>query len=236
MKRLLLLSNSTNFKEPFLQYPQNAICNFLGNQVREVLFVPYAGVTITYEDYGSRVSQAFNRMGYQVQNITATTNPVEAVSSCQAIAIGGGNTFELLNQLYTNDLMDIIRRRVEGGLPFIGWSAGSNVAGPSIKTTNDMPIVEPPSFDALNLVPFQINPHYTEERLPNHGGEGRPDRINEFTAKNPGLNVIGVPEGNMLKVEGGKLQLIGPDKITVFHSDKDPSQFSHEESLDFLMN
>lgn len=233
-RRLLLLSNSTNFGEAYLAYPKKHIAEFLGKEIKKVLFIPYAGVGFSYDNYTQKVAEAFADISYEIQGIHTFSNPKQAVLDAEAITIGGGNTFELLNQLYKNDLAETIQNKVSNGTPFMGWSAGSNVSGPSIKTTNDMPIVEPPSFTALNLVPFQINPHYTEERLPNHGGETRKDRINEFLALNKNVYVLGIPEGNMMKVEGNKCQLIGPNSIKIFKSGQDIQELKAKDNLDFL--
>jgi len=236
LKKLLLLSNSTNFGEAYLEYPKSSIQSFLGDQIRKVLFVPYAGVGVSYDEYTRKVALPFTDVDYNLEGIHTFSNPVTAVESAEAIAIGGGNTFELLNQLYRNNLLEPIRKRVEEGVPFMGWSAGSNVAGPSIKTTNDMPIIEPPSFDALNLVPFQINPHYTEERLPNHGGETRKDRLYEFIALNPDVNVVGIPEGNLLQIEGNKVKLVGEGSISIFRQGEEAKIYNSNDDLGFLMS
>ena len=233
--RLLLLSNSTNFGGSYLEYPKKHISKFLGSKIKKVLFIPYAGVGFSYDNYTEKVAEPFAELGFEIQGIHTFSNPKQAVLDAEAIAIGGGNTFELINQLYKNDLVQSIQEKVNNGTPFMGWSAGSNVAGPSIKTTNDMPIVEPPSFTALNLVPFQINPHYTEERLPNHGGETRKDRINEFIALNKNTYVAGVPEGNILKIENNECQLIGSDSIKVFRHGQDIQTLSTVDNIDFLL-
>jgi dipeptidase E len=127
------------------------------------------------------------------------------------VAVGGGNTFLLLRTLYRTGLLKAISEKVRRGMPYLGWSAGSNVACPTIMTTNDMPIVEPPSMHAMNLVPFQINPHYTEATIPGHGGESRDQRIAEFLVMNPSMPVIGLREGSMLHITGGKVTLQGRD-------------------------
>lgn len=234
-RRLLLLSNSTNFGEPFLQYPKAHIQEFLGSKVSQLLFIPYAAVGFSYDLYASKVNEALSSIGVKVESIHTHPNPVDAVMNAQAIAVGGGNTFELLNLLYKNQLIEPIRSRVESGMPYIGWSAGSNVASPTIKTTNDMPISEPPSFEALNLIPFQLNPHYTEEKIPNHGGEGRKDRINEFIVLNP-QTVVGIAEGNLLEVNGSDITLIGPDDIKVFKGGQEITSYDRDSDLSFLLN
>lgn len=236
MRKLLLLSNSTNFGEEYLEYPQAAIRSFLGKEIKEVLFIPYAGVGFSYDEYSVKVSTPFESMGYRLSGIHTTDDPKLAIQNAEVVAVGGGNTFALLSLLYQHDLMDVIRKRVADGMPFMGWSAGSNIAGPSIRTTNDMPIVEPPSFEALNLVPFQINPHYTEATLPNHGGETRKDRINEFIAINPKVKVIGIPEGNLLEVVGHQIRLIGEDTVKVFEQGVDIRTFTRTGDLSFLLS
>ncbi|HEU0007523.1 MAG TPA: dipeptidase PepE [Terriglobia bacterium] len=145
MKRLLLLSNSTNFGELFLQYPISTIQQFLGPAVSEVLFVPYAGVRLSFSDYAARVRDRFCEIGIGVISVHEVENPAAVVEKASAIVVGGGNTFCLLDRLYQNGLVERIRQRVLQGAPYVGWSAGSNVACPTIRTTNDMPIVEPPS-------------------------------------------------------------------------------------------
>ena len=236
MPKLLLLSNSTNYGEGYLEYPKESIRSFLGDSVQKVLFIPYAGVGFSYDEYSSKVAAPFREVGYQVDGIHTFDDPKQAVRDAECIAVGGGNTFALLNLLYQNDLIEMIRQRVNGGMPFMGWSAGSIVAGPSIRTTNDMPIIEPPSFTALNLVPFQINPHYTERILSNHSGETRKDRLNEFIAMNPNMKVIGIPEGNLLEVINNQVRLVGPDEIKIFEQGKEIATYSASDDLSFLLN
>jgi dipeptidase E len=235
MKRLLLLSNSTNFGEPFLQYPIKTIQQFLGSGAREVLFVPYAGVRISFSDYVARVRERFHEIGIAVKSVHETENPAAAVQTAAAIVVGGGNTFCLLERLYRHGLVEGIRKRVLDGAPYVGWSAGSNVASPTIKTTNDMPIVEPPSLKAFDLVPFQINPHYTDATLPNHGGETRAERLVEFLEMNPGMVVVGLQEGSMLKVEGNGIELLGKKAAKVFRKGQDLMEYSSGDSLQFLI-
>jgi dipeptidase E len=155
--------------------------------------------------------------------------------NAEAIAVGGGNTFHLLKGMYEADILDAIRDRVRQGMPYMGWSAGSNVACPTIRTTNDMPIVEPPSFNALGLVPFQINPHYTDDHLEGHQGETREERLAEFIRANPGVYVVGLREGSMLRVEGDQLSLLGNKPAKVFLSGKEVIEYSGEDSLQFVM-
>lgn len=220
-KRLLLLSNSTSYGETFLAYPQPAIQDFLG-EINEVLFVPYAGVTIDYDTYTARVAEVFEKLGVKVTGIHEAADPEQAVREAQALAVGGGNTFSLVNEVWEQNLVEVIRERVAEGLPYIGWSAGSNLACPTLKTTNDMPIVEPPTFQGLHLINFQINPHYSEAVVPNHNGETRAQRLAEFLVANQEMTVVGLPEGSLLRVEGETIHSWGKGDMKVFQYDADP--------------
>ena len=213
---LLLLSNSTNYGASYLAHAKSVIADFLGD-VKEVLFIPYAGVTIGYEEYTQKVDEALSPFGIRVKAISSFEDPLEAVRNANSIAVGGGNTFRLLQQLYNNDLVVAIQNKVRNGCPYIGWSAGSNVAGPSICTTNDMPIVEPRSFNALNLFPFQINPHYSEAVIPNHGGESRRARIEEYIVLNE-TPVVCLPEGSWVAASQAGYSFKGGDEMTVYKS------------------
>lgn len=235
-KRLLLISNSTNYGEKYLEYPKGEIKRFLGTNVKKVLFIPFAGVTMTYDEYQTKVANVFNELGYEVESVHNTDTPIEAVVKAEAIVVGGGNTFHLLDELKKWGLEQPIRERVANGTPYIGWSAGSNLACPSIKTTNDMPIVEPNNFCALNLIPFQINPHYTDAMPPNHGGESREQRLNEFLEANREIYVVGLKEGTMLLVEGEKMQLIGKNPMRLFKHGEAIREFDKNTSLDFLLD
>ena len=236
MKRLLLLSNSTNFGEPFLQYPIRAIQELLSPAVSEVLFVPYAGVRLSFSEYAARVRERFQEIGIVVTSVHEAENPATAVERASAIVVGGGNTFCLLDRLYAHGLVERIRERVLQGVPYVGWSAGSNVACPTIRTTNDMPIVEPPSLNALGLVPFQINPHYTDATLPNHGGETRAERLTEFLEMNPAMSVIGLREGTMLRVEDGRIELLGDKPARIFRRNREIIEPAPGDSLQFLLD
>jgi dipeptidase E len=235
-KRLLLLSNGSELvgDEP-TGFARGAVRDFLGERVRTVLFVPFAAVVRTYDEYAARVRLRFGALGYDVESIHEEEDARAAVERAEAIAVGGGNTFHLLRGLYEAGVVEAIRERVERGTPYVGWSAGSNVACPTIKTTNDMPVVEPPSFGALGLVPFQINPHYTDECLPNHRGETRDERLTEFIHANPGVRVVGLREGTMLRVEGAGIELVGGKPARLFLKGEEPRDTAPEESLRFLL-
>ncbi|HET7649293.1 MAG TPA: dipeptidase PepE [Gammaproteobacteria bacterium] len=208
--RLLLLSSSRTAGSGFLEHARNDIRQFLDGRVRRAVFLPYAAVSVSYDDYLERVRPWFAQFDCAVSGLHRAADIAQALSDADLIVVGGGNTFRLLHELYRYELLDRIRERLAGGASYLGWSAGSNVACPSIRTTNDMPIIWPPLCDALHLVPFQINPHYTDQHPPGHQGETRAERIAEFTTLNPGMLVVGLREGSALRVENGKVHLLGP--------------------------
>jgi dipeptidase E len=222
--RLLLLSNSTNFGDGFLEHATETLRDFLGGGVRELLFVPFAAVRFSWDDFTAKVRERLAPLGYAVSGIHAATDPVAAVRAAQAIAVGGGNTFHLLRALAERRLLEPVRQVVRAGTPYVGWSAGSNVAGPTIRTTNDMPIVEPPTLDAFGLIPFQLNPHYTDARLPDHAGETRAERLLEFVEANPAVPVLALREGSMLRVEGAARLLLGERPALVFRHGHEPEE------------
>ncbi|MBD0372754.1 MAG: dipeptidase PepE [Pyrinomonadaceae bacterium] len=234
-RRLLLLSNSTNYGEEYLRFPLSYIRNFLGESVKRVLFIPFAGVRMTYDDYAARVRERFDEIGYALDSIHEASDPLRALEEAEALAVGGGNTFHLLRGLYEANLLEAIRARVLKGMPYIGWSAGSNVACPTIKTTNDMPVVEPPSFNALALVPFQINPHYTDATVPNHNGETRAERLLEFIEANAEMTVVGLKEGSALRIEGSEIKLLGDKSLLVFRKGQEIAEYNPQDSLQFLL-
>ena len=213
---MLLLSNSTSPDGTYLTHALPWIADALGG-ARRVAFVPYAALTVSYDAYATRVREALAPLGLEVAAVHGGV-PAEVVGASEAVFVGGGNTFALLAAMQRHGLLEAIRERVAGGAPFVGWSAGSNVAGPTIRTTNDMPVVEPAGFAALGLVPFQINPHYTDAHPPGHRGETRAERLAEFVAANPGVPVVGLPEGTALHLAGGRLDLLGADAAPVFSS------------------
>jgi len=214
--KLLLLSNSTNAGYYYLSHANEWIKNFLGNKPLNLTFIPYAAVTLSYDEYALKVSSVFNELGHKITSVHTVKNPIELIQNCDGIIVGGGNTFQLLKLIYDNNLVNSIKTKLLSSVPYIGWSAGSNLACPTIMTTNDMPIAQPPTFDGLNLVPFQINPHYTEATLMGHGGESRDDRINEFVELNRSIKVIGLPEGTAIEVLNNKYKLLGNKPAKIF--------------------
>jgi len=202
--------------EPFLAYCIGDIKSFLGDKPIKALFIPYARVIGTYDALEELVKERFNAVGHDIESIHRFKNQQEAVEKAEAIVVSGGNTFQLVNLLHKNKLIEPIQKRVAQGIPYIGWSAGANVACPTLMTTNDMPIVQPESFSALNLINFQINPHYTDLTIIGHGGETREARIMEYIELNHDKYVIGLPEGTMLRIEEQSIQFIGVHTATIF--------------------
>lgn len=232
---ILLLSNSTNSGEEYLGYTIPYISEFLKNKPTTALFIPYAGVTISWDDYTETVSEKLKLCGIALQSIHHCNDKINAVHSAEIIIVGGGNTFNLLKTIQDEGLIEPIRSKVLSGTPYIGWSAGSNLACPTIKTTNDMPVVEPESFNALNLVPFQINPHYTDASIQQHAGETREMRIEEFLEANQAIYVAGLREGTMLLIEGESISLKGNKPCRIFHHGKKPVELKKEDNFSFLM-
>jgi dipeptidase E len=222
--RLLLLSNSTNSGAGFLEHATETIRDFLGPTPLEILFVPFAAVRVDWNAFTDKVRDRLGPLGHKVTGIHTIRDAAGALRAAGVVAVGGGNTFHLLEALAHKGLIAPIRERVRAGTPYIGWSAGANVACPTIRTTNDMPIVEPPTLDALGLVPFQINPHYTDARLPNHSGETRADRLLEFVEVNADVPVLALREGSILRVEGGVMTLLGPHPGLIFRKALDPEE------------
>lgn len=235
MRRLLLFSTSTTHGSGYMEYALPYLRDFLG-AVRSILFVPYARPSgIGHERYTDRVREALAPAGYSVAGIHEHADPVAAVHAAESVFVGGGNTFVLLRALYEHGLLEPLRARVAAGMPYMGSSAGSNVAGRSIGTTNDMPVVHTPSFDALGLVPFNINPHYLDpDPESTHMGETRETRIREFLVFNP-WPVVGLREGALLRVEGDSMRLLGERGARLFAPGKQPRELAPDSYLDELL-
>ena len=232
-EKLLLLSSSRVKETEYLAHALPMIKSHLG-EITELLFIPFAGVTMSYDEYATKVQSALTAIGIKVTSIHTFEDPIAAIQNAQAIAVGGGNTFHLLHQLYQLNLLEAMQTKVSEGTPYIGWSAGSNIAGTSIRTTNDMPIIEPKSFNALNLVPFQLNPHYTDQNPPGHNGETRAQRLAEFMVLNKEMPIVAIVEGTALKVENNTMRLIGGENGFVFKGGN-KSVITTECDLDHLL-
>ncbi len=211
-KRLLLFSSSRTGNGTFLETAKPEIKKFLGDKILTIAFIPFASVQKDHEAYTKMVSDALADLPYKVEAVLYD-NATEIISTADVIMTGGGNTFKLLHDLYKYKVIDLIRSRVQQGIPYIGWSAGSNIAAPTICTTNDMPVIEPESFTALDLLPFQINPHYYNVSIVGFNGETRDQRLTEFLIVNKTAKIVGLPEGTALKFDEGGLQFIGEQGI-----------------------
>ncbi|MBD3585088.1 dipeptidase PepE [Salinimonas sp. HHU 13199] len=214
---VLMLSSSRAGSEDYLEHAKSFMFGHLGDQ-RDILFIPFAGVTMTWDAYTQKVKEALPE--FSITGLHTFENPAAALNSAkannQAILVGGGNTFNLLHTLYKQNLLDPLKAVIADGTPYIGWSAGSNICGQSIRTTNDMPIVEPASFDALGVIQCQLNPHYSNYAPPGHNGETRDQRLAEFTTLHPQTPIIAIPEGTALSLTDGRLTLLGDVEGFVF--------------------
>lgn len=229
---LLLMSSSRSADSGFLEANADELAAL---RIRRALFIPYA---IVGEDRAERVSFVSERvaeLGIKLDDIDEAADPVKAIETADAVLISGGNTFHLLATMYWNGIVDPLRARVRQGMPYVGWSAGSNVAGRSIRTTNDMPIVYPPTFRALDLVPFQINPHFTDAMPEGLRGETREQRIREFLAAHPQELVLGLPEGTALRVEGDRMRLAGRHDAWLFRAGEPRLRLAAGRDLSHLL-
>ena len=222
-QRILLMSSSRKDSLAYLEHATEQIHTLLKHEARKIVFVPFAGVTFSFDTYEGIVKPVFEKLGYALESIHHSANPRKTIEEAEAIAVGGGNTFALLKRMYEADIVDAIRAKVRAGTPYVGWSAGSNVACPTVRTTNDMPIVQPPTLRAIGLVPFQINPHFISGKPVGHNGESREERLAEFLEINAPEQVFALPEGSALYSDGmngtvlgerGALHFTGKDAVS----------------------
>ena len=231
MKKLIIASTSTIHGGNYLEYILPILKNHFST-VSTLLFIPYAqpGGT-SYDDYTNTVRKAFATIGIAVKGIHEFKNPIEALEQAEGIFTGGGNTFLLVTKLYENDVMQTLKKVVENGTPYLGSSAGSNITGLTMKTTNDMPIIYPPSFETLGFLPFNLNPHYLDADLQSkHMGETRETRIKEFHTLNSAA-VLGLREGSWLEVTGEKIILKGSLTARWFRQNQSPVELEPETDL-----
>ena len=234
MKKLIIASTSTLHGGNYLEYLVPTL-EIHFKDCKEILFIPYARPGgISHDDYTAIVRLAFAKINKTVKGLHDFENPIHAIENAQGIFTGGGNTFLLVTQLYENNVMEILDKVVENGTPYLGSSAGSNITGLTMQTTNDMPIIYPPSFKTLGLLPFNLNPHYLDADLQSkHMGETRETRIKEFHAFNT-IPVVGLREGSWLQVTGEKIILKGNLTARVFKQNKTPIEVEPETDLAFL--
>ncbi len=233
---LLLISNSTLHGSSYLDHCEPRIREILGGRKR-VLFIPYARPSgMTWDDYTTKARDRFQKMGFDLTGIHENSDGEHnAIREAEAIFIGGGNTFVLLKQLYDAGIANLISAVVKDGVPYIGTSAGANVAGRTIMTTNDMPVAYPPSLNGMGAVPFNINPHYLDhDQNSKHMGESRETRIKEYHVFNDDT-VVGLREGAMLRVIGDRVALQGSTGARIFRKGKEPLEYLPDSRLDFLL-
>lgn len=235
MSKLLLLSNSTMPGTPFFTWAKAHVKQFLGGIEGKGLFIPFAAVTFSFDEYEQIVKEAFAGIGFELSSFHQLSDKRRVVEEASFIVVGGGNSFALLSRMYEFDLLDLVKKKIEKGTPYVGWSAGANLSCPTIKTTNDMPIVQPTALDALNLVPFQINPHYHELKFEGQGGETRRDRLEEFLVLNSDKRVVGLPEGMLLERQGNKLTLKGNGEAKIYEANKEIQAIKAEADVSFLL-
>jgi dipeptidase E len=230
-----LISNSTMAGGAYLDHVKYDIKEFLGAGPVNALFLPFAGVTVPWDGYEARVKVRFKEIGHDVTSIHRCPDAIKAVNDADALVVGGGNTWNLLRHIHDLNLIGPIREKILTGTQYIGWSAGANVACPTIMTTNDMPIIDPLGFHAFGLVPFQINPHYTDFSPLGHGGETREERIREYITLNQKVYVAGLREGCLFHVDGEHMHMKGNHSLRLFKYNSEPQEIPADEDLSFLL-
>lgn len=234
MKNLVIASTSTVYNGEYLDYLMDELAQLFAD-CQTIIFIPYARPGgISHDDYSAKVQAAFSKINKKVLGLHEFDNPAEAISKAEGIFTGGGNTFLLVTQLYENNVMKILSETLKKGTPYLGTSAGSNITGVSMQTTNDMPIMYPPSFATLNVIPFNLNPHYLDpDTNSKHMGETRETRIKEFHAFNS-TAVLGLREGSWLRVNGEQIVLKGDLPARLFRKDETPIEIESGTDLSFL--
>jgi dipeptidase E len=234
MKNCIIASTSTLHGGGYLEYLLPELANHFIN-CKQILFIPYARPSgISHQEYTDKVSNAFSKIDITVKGIHEFDNPIEAIKSAEGIFTGGGNTFLLVTQLYKNKLMTILADVIKNGTPYLGTSAGSNICGLTMQTTNDMPIIYPPSFQTLGIIPFNLNPHYLDaDAQSTHMGETRETRIKEFHQFNT-IPVLGLREGSWLNVKGEKIILKGLLQARLFRQNHNPEELKSETDLSHI--
>ncbi|MFY0631202.1 MAG: dipeptidase PepE [Flavobacteriaceae bacterium] len=231
MKKLIIASTSTIHGSGYLAYLLPTLSRFF-SETKTLLFIPYARPSgISYDEYTAIANKAFNTIGISVKGIHEFDNPIIAIKNAEGIFTGGGNTFELVNQLYQNQLIEVLKDVLNTGTPYLGTSAGSNICGVSMKNTNDMPVVYPPSFETLGMIPFNINAHYLDpDPTSKHMGETRETRIKEFHVYND-ISVLGLREGSWLEVIGEQITLRGNLTARWFQQEKTPVEIENNTQI-----
>ena len=234
MKNLIIASTSTVYNGGYLEYLLDEL-KVLFADCKSIVFIPYARPGgMSHDDYTNKVKSVFGKLNIEVKGLHEFDNPKEAITNAEGIFTGGGNTFLLVTQLYENDIMSTLSEVIAKGTPYLGTSAGSNITGVSMQTTNDMPIIYPPSFKTIGAIPFNLNPHYLDpDANSQHMGETRETRIKEFHAFNS-TAVLGLREGSWLRVKGGKILLKGDLTARLFQQNESPIEVESGTDLSFL--
>ena len=233
--QLLLLSNSTRSGDTYFSFVMESIFQFLEDKSLLGCFIPYAGVSISYEDYFHLIKSNLSESPWNIESVHHYKIPADLIEKADFLMIGGGNTFHLLAELQRFSLIEPIKKKVLENTPYVGWSAGSNVCSPTICTTNDMPIICPENFNALNLIPFQINPHYTNAAIPNHAGETRDTRIKEYIEINRDIWVAGLPENCYFRIDNQNLYFKGERVCRIFKYGSEIADLNENDDFQFLM-
>jgi len=234
MKNLIIASTSTLHGGSYLDYLLPVLKEHFAS-CKSILFIPYARPGgISHEEYTQKVETVFKTIGLEVKGLHEFSNPIEAIQQAEGIFTGGGNTFLLVSQLYENKVMDVLKQTLETGTPYLGTSAGSNICGLTMQTTNDMPIIYPPSFETLGVIPFNLNPHYLDPDVNSkHMGETRETRIKEFHQFNTAA-VLGLREGSWLEVKGDSILLRGTLTARIFRQNQETVEIETGSELSFL--
>jgi len=234
-RKLLLFSNSTNAGEDYMAYTLPHISSFLGGTTKKALFIPFAGFSLGFDSYYTLVKDRLEKISVKINPLHTLKDKKKAIQDAEIIIVGGGNTFYLLKSLQDADLLHEVSDAVKKGCLYIGWSAGANLACPTICTTNDMPVVQPVNLNALALIPFQINPHFTDFHPPGHAGETRETRLNEYILVNRNTYVAGLREGTLFRVADDQINLAGNKPCRIFHYGNEPFEAEPGENMNFLM-
>lgn len=237
--KILAISSSRVGGGGFLENAVPLIKSFIGTDKSRIAFLPFASVQRNDDEYGQMVEAALSSLCCFIDTATAD-NAKSIIETADVIIVGGGNTFKLLHDIYRYGLFRLVQNKIRNGTPYIGWSAGANIAGRSIGTTNDMPVIQPESFTAFGFLPFQINPHYINQTMEGFHGETRDQRLEEFVLLNPGIPVVGLPEGTALQMDDASLKFIGDKEGVLFRSDKkmrvEKRMIAKGEDLSYLLN
>lgn len=237
-KSILAFSSSRSGNSGFLETAAPVIDHFLTRKQTKIAFISFASVDNDFEKYTSLVREALEEFNYNIEAVLPE-NAKEIINNSDVIMVGGGNTFKLIHDIYSLDLLDLIQRKVNSGTPYIGWSAGSNILGLTIGTTNDMPIIEPESFKAFALFPFQINPHYVNQKPEKFNGETRDQRLQEFVKLNPAIPVVCLPEGSYLHLQNENLEYSGSAGVLFDYNKQEKNIFREiiepGSNLNFLL-